>query len=332
MMRALLSHLPGGPETLVLEERPDIAPGPGEVLIDVRAAALNYPDILLIQDLYQIRPPRPFAPGSEVAGVVRAVGSGVTRFRVGERVIGTAAWGGLATQFIVPEVNCIAIPAGMPFDEAAALIVTFATSHYALRDRAALRPGETLLILGATGGVGVAAIQLGKAFGARVVAATSSPEKAALARDQGADATIVYPADLSGRDSQRAFTDALKAEGPIDVILDPVGGPLSEAAVRSIGWQGRHLIVGFTAGIPTPPLNLLLLKGASFVGVFYGDFTRRNPDRRNEYLSEIVALHAAGAIRPHISRRLPLERAAEGLAALAERSATGKIVIEIGAK
>jgi len=328
-MRALLSHRPGGPTTLLLDDLADVAPRPDEVVIDVRAAALNYPDVLIIQDLYQMRPPRPFAPGSEVAGIVQSIGTDVTKYSVGDRVIGTAAWGGLATQLAVPEANCIAIPAGVPFDEAAALIVTFATSHYALRGRAAIRPGETLLVLGATGGVGIAAIQLGKALGARIIAATSSPEKAALARAQGADTTIVYPADLSSRDSQRAFTNALKSEGQIDVVLDPVGGQFSEAAFRAIGWQGRHLVVGFTAGIPMLPLNLSLLKGASIIGVFYGDFARRQPDRKNQYLDEIVSLHAAGTIRPHISQRLPLERATEGLAALADRSATGKIIIEM---
>lgn len=329
-MRALLSHRPGGPSILSLDETPDIVASPGEVLIEVRAAALNYPDVLLIQDLYQMRPPRPFAPGSEVAGVVRAVGSGVTRFRAGDRIIGTAAWGGLATLFAVPEANCLAIPPRLQFDEAAALTVTFATGYYALRDRAALCSGETLLVLGASGGIGIAAIQLGKAFGARVVAATSSSEKAALARDQGADSVIVYHPDSSAHDHQRAFTEALTNEGPIDVIIDPVGGPHTEAAFRAIAWQGRHLVIGFTAGIPSLSLNLALLKGASIMGVSYGDFTRRNPKKRNEYLEEIVALHAAGTIRPHISQRLPLERAAEGLAALADRSATGKIVIEMG--
>lgn len=329
-MRALRSHGPGGPETLSWDELPDPAPGPDEVLIEVRAAALNYPDVLLIRDLYQMRPPRPFAPGSEVAGVVRAVGAGVTRVRPGDRVIGTAAWGGLATLLVVPQANCIAIPAHVPFDEAAALTVTFGTSHYALRERGALRAGETLLVLGATGGVGLAAIQLARAQGARVIAAVSSSAKAALARAQGADAAIIYPADVSARAESRAFTEALKAEAPIDVILDPVGGAFSEAAFRAIAWQGRHLVVGFTAGIPTLPLNLALLKGAAVIGVFYGDFSRRAPARHAAALAEIVALHADGRIRPHISQRLPVARAAEGLAALADRAATGKIVVEIG--
>lgn len=328
-MRALRSHAPGGPATLSLDYLPDPAVAAGEVLIDVRAAALNYPDVLIIQDLYQMRPPRPFAPGSEVAGVVAAVGTDVTRFRPGDHVIGTAPFGGLATRLVVPQGNCVVMPNGLPFDTAAAFLVTFATSYYALRERAALRAGETLLVLGASGGIGLASIQLGKALGARVIAATSSADKAALARAQGADAAIVYPATMETHDERRAFTEALKREGPIDVIVDPVGGLFSEAAFRAIAWNGRHLVIGFTAGIAGLPLNLMLLKGASVIGVFYGDFTRREPERSDRCLNEIVALLDAGKIRPFISTRLPLHRAIEGLAALADRTATGKVVIEM---
>lgn len=328
-MRALRSHTPGGPATLSLDDLPDPTPSTNEVLIDVRVAALNYPDVLIIEDRYQMRPPRPFAPGAEVAGVVIEVGGGVTRFRPGDRVIGTAAFGGLATKLVVPQTNCLAIAEGVPFDEAAALIVTFATSYYALRGCAKIQSGETVLVLGATGGIGNAAIQLAKALGARVVAATSTPQKAALAHAAGADATIVYSARLATRDHQRAFTEALKREGPIDVIIDPVGGSFSESAFRAISWHGRHLVIGFTAGIPSLPLNLALLKGASVIGVFYGDFARREPALRDAYLTEIVRLHGAGKIRPNISRRFPLHRAAEGLEILADRSATGKIVIEM---
>jgi NADPH2:quinone reductase len=328
-MRALRSHAAGGPETLTLDEVPDPVPADGEVLIAVHAAALNYPDVLLIQDLYQMHPPRPFSPGSEVAGIVEAVGAGVIGFAPGDRVIGLTAWGGLSDRVAVPQSGCIAIPDGVRFDEAAALMVTYATSHYALRDQAAIRPGETLLVLGASGGVGIAAIQLGKTYGAKVIAAVSSEEKAGLVRSLGADAAIVYPADLTDRAAARAFTDTLKAEGNIDIVFDPVGGPYTEPAFRALDWQGRHLVIGFTAGIPSLPLNLTLLKGARVIGVFYGDFSRREPERRLAYLSEIAALHAAGRIRPHISQRLPLTRAAEGLAALAGRSATGKIIIEV---
>ncbi|RYY29115.1 MAG: NADPH:quinone oxidoreductase family protein [Sphingomonadales bacterium] len=327
-MRALRSHQAGGPETLTLDEVAVPAPGVGEVLIGVKACALNYPDVLLIQDLYQIRPTRPFSPGSEVAGIIEAVGAGVTAFRPGDRVIGLAAWGGLAEKLVVPQSSCLPIPDGVPFDEAAALIVTYATSHYALRDQAAIQPGETLLVLGASGGIGIASVQLGKAYGARVIAAVSSEEKAELVRSLGADAAIVYPADLTDRAAARSFTDAIKAHGKIDIILDPIGGPYTESAFRTLGWQGRHLVIGFTAGIPSLPLNLTLLKGARVIGVFYGDFARREPERRLAYLNEIVALHAAGRVRPHISQRLPIKRAAEGIAALGTRAATGKIVIE----
>jgi NADPH2:quinone reductase len=328
-MRALRTHVAGGPETLVFDEVADPVPTEDQVLIAVHSTALNFPDVLLIQDLYQMRPPRPFAPGSEVAGIVEAVGANVTAFKPGDRVIGLAAYGGLAEKIAVPQASCLAIPDGVPFDEAAALIVTYATSHYALRDQAAIKPGETLLVLGASGGVGLAAVQLGKAYGARVIAAVSSQAKADLVRSLGADAAVVYPADLTDRTAARAFTDALKAEGNIDVVLDPVGGAYTEPAFRALGWQGRHLVIGFTAGIPSLPLNLTLLKGGRIIGVFYGDFARRQPETRLAYLEEIAALHAAGKIRPHISQRLPFDRAAEGLAALADRAATGKIIIEV---
>lgn len=329
-MRALRSHEAGGPETLVLDEIPDPAAGPGEVLIAVRAAALNYPDVLLIQDLYQMRPPRPFAPGSEVAGIIEAVGSGVAAFKPGDRVIGLVAWGGLAEKLVVPESGCIRIDDRMDFEDAAALMVTYATSHYALRDQGTLAEGETLIVLGASGGVGLAAVQLGKAFGAHVVAATSSPEKAELARAQGADATVVYQTVIESNADARAFSDALRAAcpgGTADVVFDPIGGAYSEPSFRTLGWQGRHLVVGFTAGIPRLPLNLPLLKGSRIQGIFYGDFSRREPEKRQAYLTEIADLHAAGAIKPFISMRLPLDNASKGLAALQTRQSTGKVVI-----
>lgn len=328
-MRALRSHDIGGPETLTLDEVPNPVPGDGEILIAVRACALNYPDTLLIQDRYQIKLPRPFAPGSEVAGVVEAVGPGVTAYAPGDRVIGLSMSGGLAGKIVVPQSGCIAIASSVPFDEAAALMVTYATAHYALKHQAAIRAGETLLVLGASGGVGIAAIQVGKAYGAKVIAAVSSEEKAALVRSLGADAALVYPADLTDRTAARAFTEALRAEGNIHIAFDPVGGPYTEPAFRALGWEGRHLVVGFTAGIPSLPLNLTLLKGAQVIGVDYGGFCRRDPELRQTYLDEIAALHAAGRIKPHVSLRLPLARAGEGLALLGSRASTGKIVVEI---
>jgi NADPH2:quinone reductase len=329
-MRILHSHEPGGPETLTLDILPDPVPGAGEVVIAVEAAALNYPDVLLIQDKYQMRPPRPFAPGSEVAGRIAAIGSGVETLHIGDRVIGLVSWGGLAERLCLPAAACVPLSDGMPADEAAALLVTYGTSHYALKEHGRIAPGETLLVLGASGGVGLAAVQLGRAFGATVIAATSSQEKAALVRRMGAHATILYPADITDRDGAKAFTQAIRDASPtglVDIVFDPVGGGYAEPAFRSLDWHGRYLVVGFTAGIPVLPLNLALLKGASVNGVFYGDFARREPERRNAFLDEVVALHAAGTIRPHIGLRLPLERAAEGIAALSDRKSSGKIVI-----
>lgn len=331
-MRAIRSREAGGPETLLLEDIPEPEPGPGEVLIAVRAAALNYPDLLLIQDLYQFRPPRPFTPGSEVAGVVAALGTGVTGLSVGDRVIGLAAVGALADRMVVRATDCHRIPQGVGFDPAAALMVTFATSYFALHDQADIQPGETLIVLGATGGVGVAAVQLGKALGAFVVAAVSSEAKAQVARDLGADTVVVYPASLTESSGKRAFSDALKAacpKGYADVIYDPVGGGYAEPAFRTLGWRGRHLVVGFTAGIASLPMNLTLLKGARMIGVFYGDFAGREPERAARYLDEVAALLVAGRINPLISLRLPLERAAEGFAALGDRTSVGKIVITV---
>lgn len=329
-MRILRSHQPGGPETLTLDTVPDPDPEAGDVVIAVEAAALNYPDVLLIQDKYQMRPPRPFAPGSEVAGRIVAVGAGVETLRVGDRVIGLVPWGGLAERLCLPASACVPISDQLPADEAAALLVTYGTSHYALKEHGRIAPGETLLVLGASGGVGLAAVQLGRAFGATVIAAASSQDKAALALRMGADATIIYPAKITDRETARAFTQAVRDASPagvVDVVFDPVGGGYAEPAFRSLGWRGRYLVIGFTAGIPLLPLNLTLLKGASISGVFYGDFARREPERRAAFLDEIVALHAAGAIRPHIGLRLPIERAAEGIAALSNRQSSGKVVI-----
>jgi NADPH2:quinone reductase len=329
-MRTLRSHAPGGPETLVLDTLPDPVPGAGEVVIAVEAAALNYPDLLIIQDKYQIRPPRPFAPGSEVAGRIAAIGPGVDTLRPGDRVIGLVAWGGLADRVCLPADACVPMPDTLGFEEGAALLVTYGTSHYALWDRGQIKAGDTLLVLGASGGVGLAAVQLGRAWGATVIAATSSADKADIARSHGASECIIYPADIADREAAKAFTLAVRDACPgnvVDIVFDPVGGGYAEPAFRTLGWKGRHLVVGFTAGIASLPLNLTLLKGASITGVFYGDFARREPDLRARYLMEVMALHATGAIRPHIGLSVPIEQAAEGFRALDGRKSSGKIVI-----
>lgn len=328
-MRALLSKAPGGPETLVVEEVPDPRPGPGEVLIRVGACGVNFPDVLIIEDKYQIRPERPFSPGAEAAGTVEALGDGVSGFAVGQRVIGSVANGGMAEKLVVAAERCTPIPDAMPFEEAAAFLMTYGTSYHALKDRAALRPGETLLVLGAAGGVGLAAVELGRAMGARVVAAASSEEKVALATSRGAERGVVYPTEIADR---RALANLFKeacGEGGADVVYDPVGGDYSEAALRAIAWAGRHLVVGFPAGIPKLPLNLPLLKSCQVVGVSLGGFWRKDPAANAANSRELVALYEAGQVRPHVSERYPLERAPEAIKRLAARAAQGKIVVTI---
>jgi NADPH2:quinone reductase len=329
-MKTLLSKAPGPPETLVLEEVADPAPAPGQVLLKVAACGVNYPDSLIIEDKYQFKPPRPFAPGGEVAGVVEALGEGVTGLRPGQRVIGSAVSGGMAEKMVLPAERCVPVPDTMPLEEAAAFLMTYGTSHHALKDRARLKAGETLLVLGAAGGVGLAAVELGKAAGARVVAAVSSEDKAQAAREAGADEAVIYPRGPFDRDGAKALADLFKqAVGPngADVIYDPVGGDYAEAALRAIAWKGRFLVVGFPAGIPKIPLNLVLLKGCEIVGVFWGGFTAREAQANAENIGELMELHAAGKIRPRISQRLPLARGGEAIARLAGRQAVGKIIV-----
>ncbi|MDE2597966.1 MAG: NADPH:quinone oxidoreductase family protein, partial [Sphingomonadales bacterium] len=279
-MRALRSHAPGGPETLTLDEVDEPVPGPGEVLIAVRAAAINFPDSLIIQDLYQFRPQRPFSPGAELAGVVEAVGPGVTAWQRGDRVFGMMLYGALAEKVVMPAARVFALPDSVTFDSGAALLMTYGTAIHALLDRGRLQPGDTLLVLGAAGGVGLAAVELGKALGARVIAAVSSEAKAQAARDAGADDAVVYPHAPFGREDSKALSEAFKAAcGPdgAQVILDCVGGDYSEPALRAIALQGRFLVVGFPAGIARMPLNLTLLKACYVCGVFYGSFLEREP-------------------------------------------------------
>src|ERR1700722_18360712 len=326
-MKALLSRNPGGPETLVLEDIPEPAAGPGEVRVAVRACGVNYPDLLIIQDLYQFKPPRPFAPGAEIAGVVDAVGTGVGNVRVGDRVVLSPVRSGMSEKAVGLASNCWKIPDAMPFDEAAALLMTYGTSQHALKDRAQLRSGETLLVLGAAGGVGIAAVELGKAMGARVVAAASSAEKLALARDHGADEGVQYPAGPLDKTQARALTDRFKAACGADgaqVIYDGVGGDYPEAALRAIGWQGRHLVVGFPAGIAKLPLNLTLLKGCQVIGVFWGEFTRRFPAVHQQHVATLMRLYLEGHIKPAVTARFPLAQGADALRSVESRAARGK--------
>lgn len=331
-MKAMMSHEPGGPETLKLTEVDTPSPGPDQVLIAVKAAGVNFPDTLIIRDLYQFKPPRPFAPGGEVAGIVEAVGDNVTAFALGDRVLSGGINGAFATHFLADAARTNKIPDAMPFDEAAGFMLTYGTSHYALKNRAEIQPGESLFILGAAGGVGAAAIELGKAFGAKVVAGVSSEDKAAFCKELGADETLIYPTGELDRGAQKALSNEIKSlcggEGA-NVVYDAVGGDYAEPSVRALGWDGRYLVVGFPAGIPKIPLNLTLLKSCQIVGVFWGAFTMREPKKNAEYIAELFEFYKDGKIRPRITASFPLKDAADALNLLQDRKATGKIVLTV---
>jgi NADPH:quinone reductase-like Zn-dependent oxidoreductase len=329
-MKALLSRTPGGPETLELTDLPDPEPGPGQLLVRVKACAINYPDVLIIEDKYQFKPPRPFAPGGEIAGIVDAVGEGVSGWSAGDRLIAMIGHGGLAGKVVVQAATALPLPEGRSFEEGSALILTYATSIHALLDRGGLKSGETLLVLGAAGGVGLAAVELGKAYGARVVAAVSSEEKAEVARAAGADATMVYPQGPFDKDGSKAlagqFKDAVGGAGA-DVIYDPVGGDYAEPALRAIAWEGRYLVVGFPAGIPKLPLNLTLLKSCDIRGVFWGAFAARDPQANAAHIRTLFRLWDEGRIAPKVSATWPLDRGGEAIAHMAARKAVGKLVV-----
>jgi NADPH2:quinone reductase len=322
-MKAVLCKAYGPPESLVIEDVEPLRPGPGQVVISVKACGINFPDTLIIEGKYQFKPEMPFSPGGEVAGVVKEVGEGVERVRVGDRVIAFTGWGGFAEEVLADAEKLIPMPDEMDFVTASAFVMVYGTSHYALKDRAKIQPGETLLVLGAAGGVGLAAVELGKAMGARVIAAASSEEKLAVCRQHGADECINY----ANEDLKESIKRLTGGQG-VDVIYDPVGGNYAEPALRGMAWEGRYLVVGFAAGeIPRIPLNLTLLKGCSIVGVFWGSFTTRDPQRNQEHLRELMAWFHEGRLRPHISATYPLERVADALNDLRARKITGKAVL-----
>ncbi|MFZ6813125.1 NADPH:quinone oxidoreductase family protein [Undibacterium sp. Rencai35W] len=323
-MKAVLCKAWGLPDTLVVEDLPDLVAGAGQVVIDVKAAGVNFPDVLIIQNKYQFKPELPFTPGSELSGVVRAVGEGVSKINVGDKVIAFIGHGAFAQQVIAPAQAVMPMPPDMDFDTAAAITLTYGTSHHAVVDRAQLKAGETMLVLGAAGGVGLAAIEIGKALGARVIAAASSDEKLAICKEHGADLTINY----STEDLREAIKAATDGKGP-DVIYDPVGGIYAEPAFRSIAWRGRYLVIGFANGeIPKLPLNLTLLKGASLVGVFWGEFAKREPKANMAAMRELMGWLAEGKIKPHISGRYALKDTAIALNDISARKVTGKVVIQ----
>jgi NADPH2:quinone reductase len=322
-MKAVLCKQFGPPESLLIEELPSPRAGAGEVVVSMRAASLNFPDVLIIQNKYQFKPPLPFSPGSELAGVVKEVGEGVHGYKPGDRVLAVTTYGAFAEEVKVDAARLVPIPAGMDFNSAAAFLLTYGTSDHALRDRGQLRAGETLLVLGAAGGVGLAAIEIGKALGARVIACASSADKLQVCRQHGADDLINYATE----DLREKIKELTGGRG-VDVVYDPVGGPYTEPALRSITWRGRLLVVGFAAGdIPKIPLNLPLLKGSSVVGVFWGEFARREPKAFAASIGQLGTWFREGKLKPHVSRTFALEQAVEALRLMAARKVTGKVVL-----
>ena len=330
-MKALVSTAVGGPETLELRDIDPPVAGPGQLLVAVKACAINYPDVLIIEDRYQFKPQRPFAPGSEIAGVVEALGEGVTGFKVGDRVIAVTGHGGLVETIAVNAASAYTLPPERSFEEGAALLMTYATSIHALIDRGRLIEGETLLVLGAAGGVGLAAVELGVAFGACVIGAVSSPEKAEAVMAAGAHDTVIYGQAPFDKDQSRALADAFKGAAPkgYDVIYDAVGGDYCEPALRAIGWEGRYLVVGFPAGIPRLPLNLTLLKSCDVCGVFWGAFTARDPAKNAAHVARLFRLWSEGKIAPRVTEVFQFERGGDAIAHLASRKAIGKVVVKV---
>ena len=330
-MKALLSKSAGGPETLELSDVPSPEPGEGDVVIDVKAIGVNYPDVLIIQDQYQFKPERPFSPGGEISGVVKSVGKGVSKVKVGDRVMGSIGWGGMAEEVVADEGRIRPFPESMSFEEGAALLMTYGTSYYALKDRGKCQKGETLLVLGAAGGVGLAAVELGAAMGMEVIAAASSEEKVELAKKKGAAKGLVYPRGPLEKADQKALSDKIKelGGGGVDVIYDGVGGDYAEPALRAMNWDGRFLVIGFPAGIPKMPLNLTLLKSCNIVGVFWGAAVARDPKANEQNIKEIVELYEQGKIKPHISNTYPLDKGPDAITELMERRAQGKVLVTV---
>ena len=326
-MRALLCKEHGMVDKLdLVDDWPEPQPGPDDVQIDIKAAGLNFPDVLIIQGKYQFQPELPFIPGGECAGVVRAVGKHVTRYAPGDRVIGMRGHGCFCDTVVMPQTALSAVPDGLGFEQAAGVAITYFTTYHALKQRAALRAGETLLVLGAAGGVGSAAVELGRHLGARVIAAASSAEKLAMCRELGADETINY----REQDLKTAIK-ALTGGRGVDVVYDPVGGDYSEPAIRGMAWNGRYLVIGFASGpIPAIPLNLTLLKGCSIVGVFWGRFTEEEPEAHRHNIEELWALFAAGKLKPAINDVFPLEAYREAYRVMTERRARGKVILTMG--
>lgn len=330
-MKIWVSLAAGGPETLVLKEVPIPPPRDGEILVRIQAVGVNFPDSLLIRDLYQIKPPRPLVPGSEFCGIVKDTGDGVTLFRPGDVVIGRCGWGAMAEYIALPQNRCVRIPNTLPRAEAAAFLFAYGTAYHALNDAARIQTGETLLVLGAAGGVGSAAIEIGRALGAQVLAGASTDAKLAYAMSRGASGGVVYESDLQPGDSQRNFAEKLKVIAPcgIDVVVDPVGGSYTEPALRSLARGGRHLVVGFTAGIPRVPLNLALLKSSHIIGVDWRTFVQEEPDANASNVEALLEMWHDHRIKPQVTESFPFSAAPQAIARLESRHAIGKIVVRM---
>lgn len=329
-MKALLSKETGGPETLVVEDVADPVAGKGQVVVKIAACAINYPDALIIRDMYQFKPERPFSPGGEISGTIESVGEGVNGWAVGDRVLAGVGNGGLREKMAVEAVKLFKVPEGIELVDASALLMTYGTTIHGLKDRGDIKQGETVLVLGAAGGVGLSAVELAKAYGARVVAAVSTQEKADVARKAGADETVIYPRAPFDKDVSKELAGAFKSavgKNGADIVYDIVGGDYSEPALRSIAWEGRFLVIGFPAGIAKMPLNLTLLKSCDIRGVFWGAWTARDPEANQKNIEELFALWKAGKISPMVSETFPLERAHEAITKLENRTAIGKLVV-----
>ncbi len=322
-MKALVCEKYGPPESLVIRDLPDPVPGAGEVLVDVKAAGINFPDVLLIAGTYQVKVPPPFVPGNEAAGIVESVGEGVTRVKPGDKVIITPQAGGFAEKCVVSEKLCLPLPDGLSYEQGAGFTITYATSYHALRQSTELKQGETILVLGAAGGVGITAVEIARALGARVIAAASSEEKLQFAREAGADETINY-SEVSLREAVKELTGG---KG-VDVVYDPVGGELAQMALRSLAWHGRYLVIGFACGeIPNFPANIALLKEASIIGVWWGTWSNHNPGSSLKNMMELAAMVGNGTLQPRVTESYPMDHYADAFAAITGRRARGKVVL-----
>jgi NADPH2:quinone reductase len=332
-MKALQCVELGGPDKLKINEVDSPSVIPGHVVIDVKSGSINFPDVLMIQGLYQFQPPLPFTPGGESAGIISEVGEDVTKFKVGDKVFAMTGTGAFAEKILAHEASCMLIPDSMDYDSAAALSMTYGTSLYALKQRANIQPGETLLVLGASGGVGIAAIELGKAMGAKVIAAASTQDKVDMCMAHGADEGFIYPSGNLDRDQQKQLSNKIKElTGGMgaNVVYDPVGDSYSEPCLRATAWEGRYLVIGFAAGeIPKIPLNITLLKGCQIVGVFWGAWVGMHPNENNKNFNELFKLHAEGKINPEVSQKYALENSADAFSHLANRKAKGKVIINM---